>query len=97
MKERRRTSSRFAWLVPLAVFALLLALMPWEDQRPRKVPFNEVPTRIEHRERTRVEMRTRDNTLRAWADDDTRYESGYPPDTAVSSSPSCAPMTSPSA
>ncbi|HEY6653678.1 MAG TPA: ATP-dependent zinc metalloprotease FtsH [Solirubrobacterales bacterium] len=72
--------SRFAWLLPLAVFAVLLAVMPSNDQRPDKVPFSEVLTRIEQREITRVELRTRDNTLRAWAADDTRYESGYPPD-----------------
>ena len=80
MNERRRSASRFAWLLPLAIFALLLAVIPSGDQRPRKVPFNEVLTRIEQGEIARVELRTRDNTLRAWAPDDTRYESGYPPD-----------------
>jgi cell division protease FtsH len=80
MNERRRSASRFAWLLPLAIFALLLAVIPSGDQRPRKVPFNEVLTRIEQGEIARVELRTRDNTLRAWARDDTRYESGYPPD-----------------
>ena len=80
MNERRRSASRFAWLLPLAIFALLLAVIPSEDQRPRKVPFDEVLTRIEQREIARVELRTRDNTLRAWAPDDTRYASGYPPD-----------------
>jgi cell division protease FtsH len=80
MNERRRSASRFAWLLPLAVFAVLLAVMPSNDQRSHKVPFSEVLTRIEQREITRVELRTRDNTLRAWAADDTRSESGYPPD-----------------
>ena len=67
MNERRRSASRFAWLLPLAVFAVLLAVMPSNDQRSHKAPFNEVLTRIEQREIARVELRTRDNTLRAWA------------------------------
>jgi hypothetical protein len=39
MSEPRRTPGRFAWLLPLAFFVLVLSLMPSENQRPRKLPF----------------------------------------------------------
>src|SRR6266496_6371768 len=80
MNERQNAPSRFAWLLPLAVFVVLLSVIPSDDQRQRKLPFNDVLTRIEQREITRAQLRTRDNTFRAWTADETRYESGYPPD-----------------
>jgi hypothetical protein len=43
MSEPRRTPGRFAWLLPLAVFVLVLSLMPSENQRPRKLPFPPIP------------------------------------------------------
>lgn len=39
MSEPRRVPGRFAWLLPLAVFVLVLSLTPSENQRPRKLPF----------------------------------------------------------
>jgi ATP-dependent Zn protease len=80
MSEPRRMPGRFAWLLPLAVFVLVLSLMPSENPRPRKLPFNEMLTRIEGRQIVRAELRTGDNLLRAWTADNTLYESGYPPD-----------------
>jgi hypothetical protein len=94
MSEPRRTPGRFAWLLPLAVFALLLSLTPSENQGPRKLPFSEMLTRIEGRQVVRAELSTRDNLLRAWTADDTQYESGYPPDYGTSWSPSSGPGTS---
>ena len=80
MSEPRRTPGRFVWLLPLAVFVLVLSLTPSENQRPRKLPFSEMLTRIEERQVVRAELSTSDNLLRAWTADDTQYESGYPPD-----------------
>jgi cell division protease FtsH len=80
MSEPRRTPGRFAWLLPLAVFVLVLSLTPSENQGPRKLPFSEMLTRIEERQVVRAELSTRDNVLRAWTADETQYESGYPPD-----------------
>jgi cell division protease FtsH len=80
MSEPRRMPGRFAWLLPLAVFVLVLSLMPSENDGPRKLPFSEMLTRIEQRDVVRAELSTRDNLLRAWTADDTQYESGYPPD-----------------
>jgi hypothetical protein len=76
MSEPRRMPGRFAWLLPLAVFVLVLSLMPSENPRPRKLPFDEMLTRIEGRQIVRAELRTGDNVLRAWTADDTLYESG---------------------
>ena len=95
MSEPRRTPGRFVWLLPLAVFVLVLSLTPSENQRPRKLPFSEMLTRIEERQVVRAELSTSDNLLRAWTADDTQYESGYPPSyTGRSWSPSSGPRTS---
>ena len=80
MSGPQRMPGRFAWLLPLAVFALFLSLTPSENRGPRKLPFSEMLTRIEERQVVRAELSTRDNVLRAWTADDTQYESGYPPD-----------------
>ena len=48
MSEPRRKPARFAWLLPLAVFVLVLLLMPSENERPRKLPFITVPRALEH-------------------------------------------------
>jgi hypothetical protein len=37
MSEPRRMPGRFAWLLPLAVFVLVLSLMASENPRPRKL------------------------------------------------------------
>ena len=55
-EPRRRMPGRFAWLLPLAVFLLVLSLMPSENPRPRKLPFNEMLTRIEGRQIVRAEL-----------------------------------------
>jgi hypothetical protein len=72
MSKPRRMPARFAWLLPLAVFVLVLSLTPSENQGPRKLPFGEMLTRIEERRVVRAELSTRDNLLRAWTADDTQ-------------------------
>ena len=94
MSEPRRMPGRFVWLLPLAVFVLVLSLTPSENQRPRKLPFSEMLTRIEERQVVRAELSTSDNLLRAWTADDTQYESGYRRTTGRSWSPSSGPRTS---
>jgi cell division protease FtsH len=80
MNDRPRALGRLAWLLPLAVLAIALALMPSDGRDPRKVPFSEALTLIEKGSIKRAELQTRDNVFKLWSADDTRYETGYLPD-----------------
>ena len=80
MSDRPRRRAGLAWLLPLAVLAIVLALMPSDDRASRKLPFNEALTLVEQGTIKRAELQTRDNALKLWTADDTRYETGFLPD-----------------
>jgi hypothetical protein len=74
VNDRPRGFGRFAWLLPLAVLAIVLALMPSDGRDPRKVPFSEALTLVEKGAIKRAELQTRDNALKLWTAGDARYE-----------------------